>query len=397
MPKIECVASTDSFGQYKIEPLEPGYGTTLGNALRRVLLSSLPGAAVTGIRIEGVYHEFSTIPYVREDVTQIVLNVKRIRLRSYAERPVKLWLQARGQDVVRAGDIECPSTVEVVNPNLVIAHLDDEDAYLDIEMTVERGRGYRPAELQENLPIGLVPVDAIFSPVHKVNFVVERTRVGQMTDFDRLIMEIWTDGSISPGDSLSYAAQVMVQYCSLIAESSKVEEVEEEEAAGVTIPPQMYQLPIDEMELSTRTHNCLKRAGLSTVGEILEMDDKDLLAIRNLGEVSLAEIKESLVEHDFLPKVQVPGVVVDERAEDAEETVEAILGGEGVVEEEEAEEGVEEEAEEEMIPGAPIPPEERVEEAEASPAGEEEKEEEAAPAGADEDEDEDNDSDVAES
>lgn len=332
MPRIECIASTDSFGQYKIEPLEPGYGITLGNALRRVLLSSLPGAAVTAIRIEGVYHEFSTIPHVREDVTQIVLNVKGIRLRSYAERPVKLWLQAQGRGEVRAGDIECPSTVEIINPDQAIATLDAEDAYLDVELSVEKGRGYRPAEARENLPIGLIPVDAVFTPIAKVNYVVERTRVGQMTDFDRLIMEIWTDGSISPGDALSYAAQVLVQYCGLIAESSKVEEVEEEEAAGMVIPPHLYQTSIDEMELSTRTHNCLKRAGITTVGQILEMDDKDLLAIRNLGEKSLTEIHDSLVAHHFLPQVQVPGVLAEDEGVEAEETVDAILQGEMVLE-----------------------------------------------------------------
>ena len=332
-PKVECIASTESFGQYRIEPLEPGYGTTLGNALRRVLLSSLPGAAVTSIRVEGIYHEFSTIPHVREDVTQIVLNVKRIRMRSYAERPVKLWLQARGKGVVRAVDIECPSTVEIVNPDQVIATLDGDEAYLDMEMTVERGRGYRPAEAHENLPIGLIPVDAIFSPITKVNYVVERTRVGQMTDYDRLIMEVWSDSTISPGDALSYASQVLVQYCSLIAESSKVEELVEEEAGGVVIPPHLYQVPIDDLELITRTHNCLKRAGITDVGQILEMDDKDLLAIRNLGEKSLAEVREKLVLRGYLPQVQVPGVLAVE--EEAEETVDAILGDESLLAEDE--------------------------------------------------------------
>jgi DNA-directed RNA polymerase subunit alpha len=352
MPKIECIASTDSFGQYKIEPLEPGYGTTLGNALRRVLLSSLPGAAVTSIRIEGVYHEFSTVPNVREDVTQVALNVKRIRLRSYAERPVKLWLQARGKGAVRAGDIECPSTVEIVNPDQVIATLDADEAYLDMELTVEKGRGYRPAEAHENLPIGLIPVDAIFSPITKVNYVVERTRVGQMTDYDRLIMEIWTDSSISPGDALSYSAQVLVQYCGLIAESSRVEEMVEEEAAGVVIPPHLYQVSIDDLELSTRTHNCLKRAGITDVGQILEMDDKDLLAIRNLGDKSLNEVRESLIAHGFLPQVQVPGVLTREATAEpgeADETVEAILGGAGA--EDEAEEA--EDNRERLVPGSP--------------------------------------------
>jgi DNA-directed RNA polymerase subunit alpha len=352
MPKVECVASTDSFGQYKIEPLEPGYGTTLGNALRRVLLSSLPGAAVSGIRIEGVYHEFATIPHVREDVTQIVLNVKHIRMRSYAERPVKLWLQSRGKGLVRAGDIECPSTVEVVNPDQVIATLDSEEAYLDMELTVEKGRGYRPAEAHENLPIGLIPVDAIFSPISKVNYVVERTRVGQITDFDRLIMEIWTDGSISPGDALSYAAQVLVEYCGLIAESSKVEEVEEEEVMGMSIPSHLYQVSIDDLELSTRTHNCLKRAGISNVGQILEMDDKDLLAIRNLGEKSLFEIQGSLLSRGYVPQVQVPGVIVEDDAAEAEDTVEAILrGGETIRgEEKDVSSG-----EEMLLPGGPLP------------------------------------------
>lgn len=351
MPKIECIASTEAFGQYRIEPLEPGYGTTLGNALRRVLLSSLPGAAVTSIRVEGVYHEFATIPHVREDVTQIVLNVKRIRLRSYAERPVKLWLQAKGKGVVRAGDIEFPSTVELVNPDQVIATLDSDEAYLEMELTVERGRGYRPAEAHESLPIGLIPVDAIFSPITKVNYVVERTRVGQMTDFDRLIMEIWTDGTISPGDALGYSAQVLVQYCGLIAESSKVEEITEEEGGGVVIPPHLYQVSIDDLGLTTRTHNCLKRAGIANVGQILEMDDKDLLAIRNLGEKSLVEVRDSLVSRGYLPQVQVPGVLVEEGAGEAEETVEAILSAEGT--EEEGEETLAGTAE--VLPGGPVP------------------------------------------
>lgn len=357
MPKVECIASTESFGQYKIEPLEPGYGTTLGNALRRVLLSSLPGAAVTSIRIEGIYHEFSTIPHVREDVTEIVLNVKRIRLRSYAERPVKLWLQVRGRGVARAGDIECPSTVEVVNPEQVIATLDDDEAYLDMELTVERGRGYRPAEAHENLQIGLIPVDATFSPITKVNYVVERTRVGQMTDYDRLVMEVWTDSTVSPGDALSYAAQVLVQYCTLIAEASKVEEEVEEQAAGVVIPPHLYQVSIDDLELTTRTHNCLKRAGITDVGQILEMDDKDLMAIRNLGEKSLVEIRERLVARGYLPRVQVPGVLA---VEEAEATVEDILQGKTAEEEEALP----------LLPGEPLQPKEEEE------AGEIEDEEE---------------------
>jgi DNA-directed RNA polymerase subunit alpha len=209
MPKIEAERVAENYARFRIEPLEPGYGHTMGNALRRVLLSSIPGSAITRIKIDGVYHEFATVTGVREDVTEIVLNIKGIRLRSYAERPVKLHLSKRGGGTARAADIEAPSNVEIVNPQHYIATLDGEDAQLDLELTVEKHKGYSPVENRDPVPIGEIPIDAIYTPIPRVNYVVEHTRIGGMTDYDRLIIEIWTDGMIKPGDVLSHAATVL--------------------------------------------------------------------------------------------------------------------------------------------------------------------------------------------
>ncbi|MBC8163583.1 MAG: DNA-directed RNA polymerase subunit alpha [Roseiflexaceae bacterium] len=301
-PKIEVVQAAENYGRFKIEPLDPGYGHTLGNALRRVLLSSIPGSAITKIKIDGVYHEFSTITGVREDVTEIVLNTKGIRLRSYAERPVKVLLTKHGSGVVRASDIDTPSNVELVNPNHYICTLDADDATIEIEMTVERGHGYLPADQRDALPIGEIPVDAIFTPVPKVNYVVENTRVGQATDHDRLVLEIWTDGTIKPGDALSHAAQVLVQYSQTIADFNRTS-IEQEplaEVKGLAIPADIYDTPIEELDLSTRTYNCLKRADITKVGQVLEMDEKALLSVRNLGQKSMEEIRDKLVERNYL-------------------------------------------------------------------------------------------------
>lgn len=301
-PKIEVVQAAENYGRFKIEPLDPGYGHTLGNALRRVLLSSIPGSAITKIKIDGVYHEFSTITGVREDVTEIVLNTKGIRLRSYAERPVKVLLTRQGAGVVRASDIDTPSNVELVNPNHYICTLDSDDASIEIEMTVERGHGYLPADQRDALPIGEIPVDAIFTPVPKVNYVVENTRVGQATDHDRLLLEIWTDGTIKPGDALSHAAQVLVQYSQTIADFNRLSMEQETttEIKGLAIPADIYDTPIEELDLSTRTYNCLKRADITKVGQVLEMDEKALLSVRNLGQKSMEEIRDKLVERGYL-------------------------------------------------------------------------------------------------
>lgn len=305
MPKIEVVQAAENYGRFKIEPLDPGYGHTLGNALRRVLLSSIPGSAVTKIKIDGVFHEFSTIPGVKEDVTEIVLNIKGIRLRSYAERPVKVLLTKQGPGVVRAGDIDAPSNVELVNPNHYICTLDSDDSHVEIEMTVERGRGYLPADQRDALPIGEIPVDAIFTPVPKVNYVVENTRIGQATDFDRLLIEIWTDGTIKAGDALSHAAQVLVQYSQTIADFNRLSTDQEQPATGpngLAIPADIYDTPIEELDLSTRTYNCLKRADITKVGQVLEMDEKALLSVRNLGQKSMEEIRDKLIERGYIPR-----------------------------------------------------------------------------------------------
>jgi DNA-directed RNA polymerase subunit alpha len=309
MPKIEVVQAAENYGRFKIEPLDPGYGHTLGNALRRVLLSSIPGSAITKIKIDGVYHEFSTISGVKEDVTEIVLNVKGVRLRSYAERPVKVLLTKQGPGVVRASDIDSPSNVELVNPNHYICTLDADDARLEIEMTVERGRGYLPADQRDALPIGEIPVDAIFTPVPKVNYVVENTRIGQATDFDRLLIEIWTDGTIKAGDALSHAAQVLVQYSQTIADFNRLTTDLEQPTVGpggLTIPADIYDTPIEELDLSTRTYNCLKRADITKVGQVLEMDEKALLSVRNLGQKSMEEIRDKLIERGYIPRVSAP-------------------------------------------------------------------------------------------
>lgn len=307
LPKIEVERAAEGYARFRIEPLEPGYGYTIGNALRRILLSSIPGAAITRIKIDGVYHEFSTVPGVREDVTEIVLNVKGIRLHSFAERPVKLHLSKQGSGIVRAADIDAPSNIEIVNPQHYIATLDSDDSHFEMELTVERHRGYLPVENRDPVPIGEIPVDAIFTPIPRVNYIVEHTRIGGMTDYDRLLLEIWTDGTIKPGDALSHAAQVLGQYAQTIAGFSRGELPEEAGSTSAslpssdTIPADVYDTPIEELDLTTRTSNCLRRADITKVGQLLQMDQKDLLAVRNLGQKSIDEIREKLVEHNFLP------------------------------------------------------------------------------------------------
>jgi len=309
MPKIEVVQAAENYGRFKIEPLDPGYGHTLGNALRRVLLSSIPGSAVTKIKIDGVFHEFSTIECVKEDVTEIVLNIKGIRLRSYAERPLKLFLSKRGVGIVRAGDIDLPSNVELSNPEHYICTLDSEDARLDLELTVERGRGYIAADQRDALPIGEIPIDAIFTPIPRVNYVVENTRIGQATDFDRLLLEIWTDGTVKPGDALSHAAQVLVQYYQTIADFNRLSleqtPIDVSPPSGLAVPPDIYDTPIEDLDLSTRTYNCLKRADITKVGQVLQMDEKALLSVRNLGQKSMEEIRDKLVERGYIPQKDV--------------------------------------------------------------------------------------------
>ncbi|WP_148211881.1 DNA-directed RNA polymerase subunit alpha [Thermobaculum terrenum] len=309
-PKVECIGIADNYGRFSISPLAPGYGLTIGNALRRVLLSSLEGAAITSVQIEGARHEFMALPGVKEDVTDIILNIKRIRVRSYSDRPVTLRLEATGPKVVTAADIRPHADVDIVSLDQPIATLDSEDATLSMQLTVQKGRGYVPAESQDFFEIGRIPVDAIYSPVTKVNYVVERTRVGQRTDYDNLIIEIWTDGTIAPGEALSQAASILVGQFQIIAAYANAET-----SFGIELPTETMSVPevdnrsIDELGLSARTLNSLKRAHITTVGQVLSKTKDDLLSIRNFGDKSLHELEAKLKEFGYLPSDLPEGAI----------------------------------------------------------------------------------------
>jgi DNA-directed RNA polymerase subunit alpha len=314
LPKIEREASSQNYGRFVIGPLESGYGITLGSALRRVLLSSLPGAAVSSIRISGVHHEFSPIPHVREDTTALLLNVKQLRLRSEVDEPMRLHLDVRTEGPVTAGDLVCPPEVEVINPELLLLTADSPDVDLDFEFTVSRGRGYSPAEERDKLPLGEIPVDAIYSPVRKANYTVARARIGQQTNYDRLSLEIWTDGAISPEDALREAAGFLVRHLTLIA-GAEVMPAEATVAEIRGVPGRIYEVPIEELELTVRAYNCLKRAGVTKVGEVLERLQKgedEILAIRNFGRKSLHELVEKLDNKGYLSAISYqPSLVAD--------------------------------------------------------------------------------------
>ena len=321
LPKIECDASSKNYGRYIIGPLESGYGITLGNALRRVLLSSLPGAAITSIRLSDVHHEFSDIPHVREDMTQIILQLKQLRVKLTGEEPVRLRLGVRGEGTVTAGDIQCPPEVEIINPDLYLFTVDSDKARLEMELTVEPGRGYSPADERGRLPIGELPVDAIFSPVRKCNYEVERARVGQMTNYDKLIMEIWTDGTLRPQEALSRAARILVQHFQLISGVTEEIKLEEVPQAATTISQEIYETPIEQLDLSVRVFNSLKRTGITNVGEVLEMlgrGEEAMLTIRNFGQKSLAELREKLIAKNFLKEADMPPVAITEDDGDSE-------------------------------------------------------------------------------
>ncbi len=303
LPKIETEASSQNYGRFSIGPLESGYGITLGNALRRVLLSSLTGAAVTSIRVSGVHHEFSDIPGVREDMTSLILNVKQLRLKLHQNESARLRVEVKGEGAITAGDLECPPHVEIVNPDMHLLTADSRDTELDMELVVQMGRGYSPSEERGKLPIGEIPVDAIFSPIRKANYIVERARIGQATDYDRLLLEVTTDGSVSPRDALSEAAKILVQHFSLVSGVTKIETPVPTDEAEDGIPNKIYELPIEDLELTVRAYNCLKRAGITQVGEILDKLKKgqdEILAIRNFGQKSLDELMERLEEKGYL-------------------------------------------------------------------------------------------------
>lgn len=305
-PKIEREAEARNYGKFIISPLERGYGITLGNALRRVLLSSLEGAAVTSIRIADVQHEFSEIPGVREDVIRVMLQIKQLRMKMFDVDTARLHLEVRGAGIVTAADIIAPPEVEIVNPDLYLFTVDANEASLEIEMTAERGRGYSPAdERGGRLPIGELPVDAIFSPVKRINWEAGYARVGQSTNYDRLLMEVWTDGTVGPEDALSTSAKIMIEHLRHLAgvseESLTVIAQEEEESSRLT--SEMIETPIENLDLSVRVFNSLKRTGITTVGEVLELLDKGdeaVMSIRNFGEKSLDELRAKMSEKGYL-------------------------------------------------------------------------------------------------
>jgi DNA-directed RNA polymerase subunit alpha len=331
LPKIENVSSETNYGRYHVEPLEPGFGVTVGNALRRVLLSSLPGAAVTSIKIDNVYHEFSAIPGVKEDTTELVLNVKQIRLRSFADRPVQLRIEASGTGEVTAADIIAPPDVEIVNPELHLASLDGEDSRLTIEMTVERGKGYVPADQREGLSIGVIPVDAIYTPTRRVNYSVEPVRVGQVTDYERLVLEVWTDGTMPPDEAVAQSAQVLIRHFELLTElvAKPAARFDKVPTSAVQIPAKLYDIPIEDLDLTVRAYNCLKRAGITKVGQVLEMSEDDLLGVRNFGRKSLDELRDRLSERGLLENSRLAATSTSGVGEDEEED-------EGEIEDEEA-------------------------------------------------------------
>jgi len=297
-PRIECIETPEdeSYGKYVVEPLERGYGTTLGNSLRRILLSSLPGTAVTTVKIAGIQHEFSTIPGVKEDVTEIILNIKGIVARLHTQRTKTVYIEASGEGAVTAGDIKADGEVEILNPELHIATL-NSDATLSMELTIDHGRGYMSADrnkLQQPI-IGVIPIDSIYTPVHKVNYTVENTRVGNVTDFDKLTIEVWTDKTITARDAVSLGAKILCDHFTLFTDlsetiGSKSTVVEKAE----TQRDKVLEMTIEELDLSVRSFNCLKRANINTVEDLISKSEDEMIKVRNLGRKSLEEVIHKL-------------------------------------------------------------------------------------------------------
>ena len=295
VPKIECVESRDNFGRFVAEPLEKGFGVTLGNTMRRVLLGYLQGAAVTGVKIEGIQHEFSTIPYVKEDTMEFLLNVKALRLTSLSGQSGKLILEVEREGQVLAADIKPSADFEITNPELYLVTLDSPEARLYVEFDVELSKGYKEAESSDNLPVGVIPVDAIFTPTRKVNFTVEPIHVGHETSRERLYLEVWTDGTISPADAISQSAEILTEQLSPFVNFTRISQMEEEkEPSRLGIPEELYNMPVAQLNLSARTMNCLRRGGIATVGELVSKGEKELMDLRNFGKKSKNEIDERL-------------------------------------------------------------------------------------------------------
>ena len=349
MPRIEALEETDEFGRFQIEPLERGFGVTVGNAMRRVLLSSLHGAAVTSVRVDGVYHEFDTVAGVKEDTTELILNLKQLRVKSHTDQPVSLRLMSTGPGVVTASDLIYPAEIEIANPELHIATLDGPDSRLELELTVESGKGYLPSDGREPPALGVIPVDAIFTPVRRVNYSVDSTRVGARTDFDRLVIEITTDGTIRPTEAMAQAANLLIQHFAIVADLTRGARPGEKPTLGVgAVPPHIAEMPIEQLELSQRTYNCLKRSQITRVGQILEKSPDELLQLRNFGQKSLVELQDKLRGHglslpgtDFEADGEVSDLddeETDDLGAEDDEMGPAMVAGDVVGESEEAEE-----------------------------------------------------------
>ena len=369
-PKIEVEEIGEDCARIVAAPLASGFGITLGNALRRVLLSSLPGAAVTSVRIDGVQHEFSTMPNVKEDTIEFLLNVKELRLRALSDRPGTLILDVSGREgEITAADLQVPEHYEVINPELHLVTMDSPKGQLHAELNVEPGQGYVPAGQVDGLPIGVIPLDAVFSPVRKVNYKVSRTRVGQETNYDRLEMEVWTDGTIGAVDAVSRSAEILSEQFKVFAHMGQppLPVVERGLGAGVVLTPERYNMPIEDLNLSMRAYNCLRRSGLMTVGQVLEKGEEELLSLRNFGRKSYEELRDKLNELGLLP------------AEQPEQVREAPPLGEGEVPILAQQPAVEE------AEAAPAVEEARVEEEAPVPAAKGKKGEEAEAAAGDED------------
>jgi len=297
-PKVECVESEDSYGRFVAEPFEKGFGITLGNALRRVLLSSLSGAAVTWVRIEGIQHEFTSIPHLKEDATEFLLNVKVLRLRPITGRAGKLFLEVEGEREVYAGDIEPSADFEIANPELYLATLDSAEARLYVEFNVMLGKGYVPATHTDDLPIGIIPVDAIFTPVHKVNYLIEPARFAEHIGYEKLVLDVWTDGTISALEAVSQSAQILSEQLSFFT-PIVLAPTEIEEKPALAISTEEYELPLERLGLSPRVFNCLRRNHISKVGQLLEKSEQEVLSLKKLGRKSLEELQQRLKERDL--------------------------------------------------------------------------------------------------
>lgn len=298
---IRMIEGSETYGKFIAEPLDKGWGVTLGNPLRRALLSSLPGTAINWVKIEGIQHEYSTLKGMREEVNEFLMNAKGIRLRSLSDRTGRLRLEVEGEGEVKAGDIMATADFEIVNPGHHLATLDSADAHLSVEFSVEQGHGYRKASDEFDSNIGILPIDSIFTPIKKANFSVQPTRVGQRSDWERLTLEIWTDGTIDPQSALQKASETLMDNFYVFSKFDQAAE-EQNPAAGLGISPDIYNTPVETLDLSARTLNCLKRAGINRVGEVIAMPEGDLLKIRNFGRKSLDELFDVLAERNMLPQ-----------------------------------------------------------------------------------------------